>query len=206
MGALPDRRLTARTAVIGLGAGAIACHARRGETWRFYEVDPAVERIARDPRLFTYLRDCPGRHEVVLGDARLSLVRERGHFGLIVGDAFTSDAIPVHLLTREAFDLYLARLEPHGAILVNVSNRYLELERVLGALAAERGLTCLVGGEDEAEAARVPGKAPSSWVALARRPGDLGSLVRDERWSSCPRDVETWTDDYSNVISLFRWR
>jgi hypothetical protein len=207
MRALPDRRRLARTAVIGLGAGAIACHARAREHWRFYEVDPDIERIARDPRLFTYLRDCPGRRDVALGDARLSLAAERGpRVGLIVADAFTSDAIPVHLLTREALDLYLDRLDPRGVILVNVSNRYLVLERVLGALAAERGLTCRVAIEGEREVARVPAKAPSTWAALARRPADLGRLAGDRRWRPCPAGVEPWSDDYSNVVALFRWR
>jgi hypothetical protein len=209
VGGLPDRRLVARTGVIGLGAGAMACHAREGERFTFFEVDPAVERIARDPRLFTYLRDCPGEHEVVLGDARLSIDRDPGRrFGFIVADAFTSDAIPVHLLTREALGLYLDRLEPRGVIAVNVSNRYLELERVLGTLAADRGLACFVGSEDEAAADDVPGKVPSTWVALARRPEDLGAPARDRRWRRCPtqQGAAPWTDDYSNVVSLFRWR
>lgn len=206
---LPDRRLVARTGVIGLGAGAMACHARAGERFTFFEVDPAVERIARDPRLFTYLRDCPGEHEVVLGDARLSIERDPGRrFGFIVADAFTSDAIPVHLLTREALTLYLDRLDPRGVIAVNVSNRYLELERVLGTLAADRGMACFVDSEDEAAADDVPGKVPSSWVALARRPEDLGAPARDRRWRRCPTQegAAPWTDDYSNVVSLFRWR
>ncbi|MGI8597223.1 MAG: fused MFS/spermidine synthase, partial [Thermoleophilaceae bacterium] len=210
VGGLPDRRLLARTGVIGLGAGAMACHAREGDHFTFYEVDPAVERIARDPRLFTYLRDCPGEHEVVLGDARLSIDRDPGRrFGFIVADAFTSDAIPVHLLTREALDLYLERLDPRGVIAVNVSNRYLELERVLGTLAADRGLACFVGFEDEAAVEGVPGKVPSSWVALARRSEDLGVPSRDpRRWKRCPpqQGAAPWTDDYSNIISLFRWR
>ncbi len=102
---------TRRVAVIGLGTGSLGCYSRRGDRWTFYELDPTVERIARDPRLFTFLRDCRGRLNVVRGDARLSLRRAgRGEFGLLVADAFSSDAIPTHLLTREAVRLYRRKL------------------------------------------------------------------------------------------------
>ena len=199
--ALAERGVTRRAAVVGLGAGTIACHARRGERWTFYEVDPTVERIARDPRLFTYLRDCPGSFDVVIGDGRLGIARARpAEFGLIVADAFSSDAIPVHLLTREALALYRSRLAPDGVIALHITNRYLDLGGVLGSMAAAERLACLIQSEDPAEAARVPGKVASDWVLIARRPGHFGRLAGDRRWRRCPRDGQAWTDDFSNVL------
>ena len=135
---------TRRAALIGLGAGALACDAPAGADWTFFEIDPVVARIARDPHLFTYLRDCPGRFGIALGDGRQSLARQPpGRFGVVVLDAFASDAIPVHLITRQAIELYLSRLQPGGVLLFHISNRYLDLEPVLGNLARDRGLACL---------------------------------------------------------------
>lgn len=203
---LPDREVLSRAGLIGLGTGTMACHARSGERWTFFEIDPKVERIARDPRLFTYLRDCAGEHDVVLGDARLSLgAAPRGGFGLIVADAFSSDAIPTHLITREALALYMSRLSPGGVLAFHISNRYLDLDPVLGALARDAGLTCRMG-ETDAVAVPVRDASSSSWVALARRPADLGAVGEDTRWRPCRRDPpdQLWTDDYSNVVSLLR--
>jgi hypothetical protein len=134
IGARPDGD-RANVAIVGLGIGSMATYARPGQAWTFYELDPAVERIARDASLFTHLRDCPAATlEVVLGDARLRLAdAPEHHFQAIVLDAFSSDAIPVHLLTREALSLYLARRAPGGLIAFHISNRYLDLEPVLGA-------------------------------------------------------------------------
>jgi len=209
LAALPRRgSSTARTAVIGLGTGTMACHGRPGQRFTFYEIDSTVERIARDPRYFTFLRDCPPDKEVVLGDARLSLrgAAPASH-DLIVADAFSSDAIPVHLLTREALDLYLSKLAPNGVLAVHVSNRYLDLDPVLATLAAGRGLTCLVGEQGASSADPARGLTPSKWVVMARRPEHLGRLPADRRWRPCRREPGNpiWTDDYSNVVSLFRW-
>ena len=125
--ALPNKDLTSQTAVLGLGAGSMACYSKPGQQWTFYEIDPVIERIARDPSLFTYLRDCPAEFNVVLGDARLELAHapEAG-YGLIVADAFNSDAVPVHLLTREAIDLYLSKLKSDGVLAFDISNRYVD--------------------------------------------------------------------------------
>ena len=128
-----------RVAVVGLGSGALACYAEPGHNWTFYEIDPLMERIARDPRNFTYLQNGRGRLNVVLGDGRLTLQRATpGSYDLIVLDAFSSDAIPVHLLTREAVELYMSRLRTDGVVAVHISNRYLKLEPVLAALAQQR--------------------------------------------------------------------
>ena len=200
-------RLSSRVAVLGLGAGTIACHARPRDRWTFYEIDPTAERIARDPRLFTYLRDCPARSDVVLGDGRLSIARARpGEFGLIFADAFSSDAIPVHLLTREAVAVYLSKLRPEGLLIFNVTNRYLDLNPVLGALAQERGLACVAASDSATEGADRKGKTASAWVVMARAQRHLGALVGDSRWQGCRRAApgDVWTDDFSNILGPWR--
>ena len=196
---------TRRAAVVGLGTGSMACHSRPGERWTFLEIDPAVERIARDPRLFTYLRDCPGTFEVVLGDARLSLARDpERRYGLIVLDAFSSDAIPVHLLTREAVELYRSRLEPGGALAFHVSNRYLDLQPVLGDVAGATGMACVARFDPPSDRAGqpVPGKSTSHWVAMARHRAELGPIADDRRWRPCRTGAASraWSDDYANVL------
>ncbi|MDP8943715.1 MAG: fused MFS/spermidine synthase, partial [Actinomycetota bacterium] len=204
MAAIPDRPARREAGVIGLGTGTMACYSRAGERWTFYEIDPTVERIARDRRLFTYLRDCPGSFDVVLGDARLSLRRAPDRrLGVLVVDAFNSDAVPVHLLTREALDLYRAKLAPGGVLAFNVSSRYLALEPVLGELARARGLVCRGHAEGPEAVRGIPFKVESHWVAMARRPADLGRLGHDRRWRPCARDAgaRLWTDDYSNVLA-----
>ncbi|MGH3260643.1 MAG: spermidine synthase, partial [Trebonia sp.] len=122
------RHADANIAVLGLGAGTVACLAGKGERVTFYEIDPAVESVARDPKLFTFLRDCPPRLDLVLGDGRLTMTRAPDHgYDLIVLDAFTSDAVPMHLLTSEAARLYRAKLKDDGIVVFNISNRYLDL-------------------------------------------------------------------------------
>ncbi|MBW3571772.1 MAG: fused MFS/spermidine synthase [Gemmatimonadetes bacterium] len=204
--ATADRAGSRRVAVVGLGTGTTAAYARQGEEWTFYEIDPGIERIARDTAYFTYLADSPARTRVVLGDARLSLARETGRtYDLILLDAFSSDAIPVHLVTREALDTYLARLAPRGLVVFHVSNRYLDLEPVVAALAKDRGLAARagVGPRD-----RRTYESTSTWIALARTEADLGPLTADANWWT-PRlrpGVEPWTDDYSSLLTVFDWR
>ncbi len=196
---------TRRTAVIGLGSGSMACYSRRGDDWTFYELDPTVVRIARDPRLFTYLRDCAGRFHVVEGDARLSLERVHGRrYGLLVADAFSSEAIPTHLLTREALRLYRSRLTPDGVFAFHISNRFLSLEPVLGNLARDAGLACLAQKEPRRVLGHPRGKIPSQWVAMARSRADLGEAGRDRRWHRCSRRPgdRVWSDDFSSPISV----
>ncbi len=205
---LPMATSTPHVAVIGLGTGTMACYGRTGQHWTFYEIDPAVEEVARDPRLFTYLRDCPAATDVRLGDARLSIAREqRARFGLIFVDAFNSDSLPVHLITREALAVYLDRLAPGGVVVFNVTNRYLDLRPVIGALGRDAGLTGLVRDDLRIpEADRAREKNGSMWAALARRPVDLGSLAGDPRWKPLPVRAETrvWTDDFSNLFDAVK--
>ncbi|GAC1323396.1 MAG: fused MFS/spermidine synthase [Thermoleophilaceae bacterium] len=196
------RTATRAVAVIGLGAGSLACYEQPTESWTFFEVDPAVARIAANPRLFTYLSACPGGHRVVLGDGRRSIARARaGSFGMVVIDAFNSDAIPVHLITRQAIELYLARTGGGGPVLFHVSNRYLDLEPVLGNLATGTGLRCLVERHVPSAAEAAAGNSLSKWVIMAR--GNLQPLESDGRWHPCRRDrsIGIWTDDYSDVVS-----
>ena len=177
----------------------MACY-RPGAT-TFYEIDPVVARIARDPRLFTFLRDCPAR--IVLGDGRQALARERPPAAsrLIVIDAFNSDAIPVHLITREALGLYLDRAGPQGAVLFHISNRYVALEPVLGAISADLGLECREQRHVPTEEQDKRGVGASRWAVLAREPATLGGVATDGRWQKCEDDgSRTWTDDYSDLI------
>ena len=191
-----DPAVTKRAAIVGLGTGTMACYAGRGERWTFYEIDPTVERVARDPRLFTFLRDCPGRFDVVLGDARLSLARAPGpRYGLFVLDAFSSDAIPTHLLTREALSLYRSRLRERGVLAFHISNNYLDLEPVLGNLARDGGLVCVAQQG-----------STSHWVAMAQRRSHLGAASVDARWHDCRRapGSAVWTDDFSNLVGALK--
>jgi spermidine synthase len=207
--ALGGGSLTRRVAVVGLGAGSVACHGRASERWTFYEIDPVVERIARDPRYFTFLRDCPPTLDVVMGDARLSLrAAPDGEYGLIVLDAYSSDAPPMHLITREAVLLYRAKLAPGGLLVFNISNRHLELEPVLGALARATGLVALAQDDPVVhDAAWQEGMRPSQWVVMARQPADLGPLARDARWrpAVAPPGARPWTDDFNSLLGVFRW-
>jgi hypothetical protein len=205
----PKNPVHAQVAVIGLGTGSAAGYARPGQHWTFYEIDPAVERIAKDIRYFTFLKDCPANVNVVLGDARLSLNSAPGfHYDLIVLDAFSSDAIPIHLLTREALRLYLAKLSEGGILVFHISNRYLDLKPILGSLAHDLDLVGLAQDDTElSEAEREAKKAPSTWAVMARRSPDFSQLAADYRWkplSSAPGS-KLWTDDFSNIVSVFKW-
>jgi hypothetical protein len=191
-------------AVVGLGTGTLAAYATPGERWTFYEIDPAVERVARDPRLFTFLEDSRARScDVVLGDARLRLRESPGHsYGLIILDAFSSDAIPMHLLTREAMRVYLAKLAGGGLIVFHISNRYFDLAPVVGALARDAALVSRVRYDMEVTPEQFRhGKCASNWVVIAANEADLGGLAQDLRWRepNIRPEEAVWTDDFSNV-------
>jgi SAM-dependent methyltransferase len=195
-------------ALVGLGVGSLAAYGRPGQRMTYFEIDPDVERIARDPRLFTFLRDTKADLRVVLGDARLTLGQRPDHtYGLIALDAFSSDAIPVHLLTREAIAMYLRKLRPDGLLAVHISNRYLDLNPVLAANARDLGLKAWsfldVPSQAEAEA----GKQSSNWILLARTPEDAAVVTKDDgEWTELEPSpgFRTWTDDFSNVLDVFK--
>jgi hypothetical protein len=204
-----DPGTDARIGVVGLGTATMAVYARPGQGWTFFEINPAMERIARDPAYFTFLRDCAPDARVVLGDARLSLAAvPDGSLDLLVLDAFSSDAIPVHLLTTEAVELYFRKLSPRGVLALHISNRYLRLTEVVAGVSRHERLTALTEIWVPSTAdTQVSDDIFSSRCALvARRPEDLGSLTEDSRWQSLAGTAGVvWTDDYSNVFSVVGW-
>jgi hypothetical protein len=204
--ALRHRLTTARVAVIGLGAGGLAAYAQPQQRWTFYEIDPEVERIARNPRFFTFLRDCGVQCEVRLGDARLRLTHDAARYDLLVVDAFSSDAIPVHLMTREAMALYIDRLTDGGVLVFHISNRHLRLRSLVAGLARDGRLTGRAQFYRNGTTTMV--RTPSHWVAMARREIDLGSLASDRRWTKLEPDPGTriWSDDFSDVVSVLNLR
>jgi hypothetical protein len=198
--------------VIGLGAGSVAAYGGRGKRFTFFEIDPAVVRIAENPAWFTHLRDARrwgSQIDVVLGDGRIGLSRSSRRFDLLVFDAFSSDAIPTHLLTREAIALALDRLAQGGLLVFHVSNGFLDLRPVLGAGARELGLRSYFCQEVAPEGGWPPsqlGKQGSTWVILSRQDQDLRGIPRgpaDDRWipyQPAP-SVRAWTDDRSAVVT-----
>jgi hypothetical protein len=204
--------VTTRVAVVGLGVGSLASYGKPGDEYTFFEIDPAVERIARDPNYFHYLEDCRCRCRVVLGDARLSLVREPdGSFGLIIIDAFSGDAIPMHMLTREAILIDLDKLADGGLIALHIANNSLDLEPAVHALARDSGLvglSCHETIQDIPPGEFNQGRLPTHWVVLARRQGDLSRLAGQRGWRPLAggSEVAAWTDDYSNLFGRLRWR
>ena len=166
-----ERRATVRTVgILGLGAGTMACYRRPGQTWIFFEIDPLVEKFARDTPYFHYMSDCAGDTKVGLGDGRLSLTREPdGRFDLLIMDAFSSDSVPMHLMTREALALYMAKLADDGILVFNISNRNMDFSPMLGNLVAAAGLSSRLqrykaGNRDY----RKTYKVDSEWVVIAR--------------------------------------
>ena len=195
--------------VVGLGAGALAAYAKPGQSWTFYEIDPIVVHLARDAGYFSFLKDAAVPVRVVVGDARLSLGAEPDRrFDLLVLDAFSSDAVPVHLLTRQAVRLYLAKLKPGGVLAFHASSRFLRLRREFLALANDAGLVHLRQLDLRSERHSAwSGWTPSEWVVLARAREDLGALGADSRWGRIDEPAaRVWTDDYTNLLALFRWR
>ncbi len=191
--------------VVGLGAGTLAAYGRPGDRYRFYEINPLVVRLAETE--FTYLGDTPAAVEVVLGDARLSLARERRQrFDLLAVDAFTSDAIPVHLLTREALALYLDHLADGGILAVHVSNRHLDLAPLVRRTAETLGVHVTMVDAYGA-APDDPGAYGSTWVLIARRAEALAHPLIREAAAPVPArpDLRPWTDDYSNLFQIVRW-
>jgi hypothetical protein len=200
-----------RIGAVGLGTGAIASYARPNQDWTFFELDPAVERLARNERYFTFLRDSRARTmNVVIGDARLKLASEPdGSFDLLVLDAFSSDAIPIHLLTAEAFALYERKLAPSGVILLHLSNRYLDLAPVVAKNCETADPTLVIRQNDDlgtTDREKEDGKYPSIWVIVARREEDLGPLKRSPRGfvPARPSTSSRWTDDRTDVLGALR--
>jgi hypothetical protein len=193
--------------LIGLGAGSLAAYGVAGQTFTFYEIDPVVIRIASDPALFTFVRDSAATVRLVEGDGRLRIAEAAdASLDVIVLDAFSSDAVPAHLVTRQAFELYVRKLAPGGLVLANVTNTYLDVRAVVAGGGRAAGLVGLARDDNDLSAAPAGWKEPSSWVVLARTTGDLGALTADPRWIPLDRIDHSvvWTDDFSDILSVLR--
>jgi hypothetical protein len=197
-----------RVAVVGLGTGTFACFAEPGDSFKFYEIDASVEKLARDPSRFSYISQCAPDVPVVLGDARLTLAETTDQYDLIILDAFSSDAIPIHLMTREAMATYVSRLAPHGTVLMHVSNRHMELSSVVAGIAHANGLVSRMNNraarDDEDDTKYL---FTSTVVVSARDDADFDTLREDPDWNVIepPAGQRIWTDDYSNVVGAI-WR
>lgn len=201
----------ARISVVGLGAGTLACYAEPKQSWRIYEIDPAIVKIASDPKQFTSLSKCLPSVPIIVGDARLMLAREpAASADILIVDAFSSDSVPMHLLTREAFETYGKNLAPGGVLMIHISNRYLALEPVLAA-GAKQGWTTRVREFRTTEADRDNNLTDSNWVAFAREPATLAMLEAvhpADRWREIKgrSGFAAWTDDYGSILPIIKMK
>jgi hypothetical protein len=194
----------ANIGIVGLGVGTLACYRRPGQSWTFYEIDPAVLEYSRTGQ-FTFVERCAPDSRMIIGDARVELERAaRGTYDLLAIDAFSSDAVPLHLMTDEAFKVYLRALAPDGFLLMHISNRYVDLEPAIDAAARANGLVALRRNDTGAKA---PGTR-SVWIALARDPARLAALeaASSAAWTPLEKvDGRLWTDDYASILPVLIW-
>lgn len=196
-----------RIGSVGLGAGALACYNKPGQDWRFYEIDPLVVKVAQDPTWFHYLERCNNQAAMIIGDARLSLIKEPDQsFDLLIMDAFSSDAVPTHLLTREAMQLYFSKLKDDGLLAFHITNRHLALKKVLADHVNSLQLSGLLQ-EFNPEAA-APLVVATDWVVMAKDPQRLERLRQSRlgHWQKLPLtfDLKPWTDDFTNIIGIWK--
>lgn len=198
----------ARIGVVGLGTGTLACYARPGQHWTFFEIDPTVVRLARDDGRFTFLKRCLPDPQIALGDARLRLTElPKASLDLLALDAFSSDSVPLHLMTREAFDSYARVLSPTGLLLVHISNRFMDLRPVVSAAAVKGGWQAAELTYHPDAIAKGEGATVSTWIALSRdREVILALKRRDADWSPVYRypNFTAWTDDYATILPLLK--
>ena len=196
----------ARVGVVGLGVGTLSCYAQPDQKWRFYEIDQLVDQIARNPELFSYLDQCADDAPTILGDARLMLAQDPAAlFDILVIDAYSSDAIPIHLITVEALALYRSKLGPDGVLALHITNRFYKLAPLLANAARELGMRALVQyRQGTAENPIAEGEAPSQVVLMSPDPAALGVFANDPRWRELnPQGDQIWTDDHSNLLAAF---
>ena len=196
---------TKRFGVVGLGAGSLGCHASEGETWRFFEIDPVIVKIATNSENFTFLANCqPTPPDIVLGDARLTLAKEAsGTFDLLILDAFSSDAVPIHLMTAEAIRLYLDKISPNGVVVLHISNRYLDLDGVLGAtVPLAEGAKAIIVSDDTSDGGY--GSTSSTIAVIGKSEAALEPFrsLSDVRELNA-RGLRPWTDDFSDILGPF---
>ncbi|MGR4891473.1 spermidine synthase [Sphingopyxis sp. LARHCG72] len=209
----------ASVGIVGLGAGTLACYRKPGQRWTIFEIDPVMVDIARDPAKFTFLSDCAGDTPIVIGDARLQLANQpAGRFDIIVIDAFSSDAIPLHLLTREAIGIYARAMKPDGILLIHISNRFFGLEPVLAAEAKARDWTSAIRMDPGPIGDEYGDLTGSNWVALTATPERMQQLTGGLRPRKDSRDLDTWvplearpnferwTDDYASTLPVLLWK
>ncbi len=195
----PDAR---QVGVVGLGAGSTACYRTPAQVWRFYEIDPLVVKVATNPAHFTFLSSCQPKADIVLGDARISLGAEpREKFDLLLLDAFSSDSVPTHLMTKEAMQLYLSRLKPNGVLVFHISNRHLALKPVLARVVSASGAKALYQHYHPTPAEKDEGATAAEVMLVSKSEAQLARARATHLWHDAPGDGQRpWTDDYSNII------
>lgn len=201
------RKTPAQTiGIIGLGTGALACYAKPDQDWHFYEIDPMVVQIAQDTRYFTFMSNCAPDAQIHVGDARIVLQDQTDlKYDILVIDAYSSDAIPMHLATVEAIQLYLDRLNPGGVLVFHVSNRFYDLAQALSVSAKELGLEGRYRAQTAVELEGATGAYISRVVTLARAKDDLGVSATDPAWLPLPEPrIKLWTDDYANLLAVLK--
>lgn len=209
----------AAVGIVGLGAGTLACYRRPGQHWTIFEIDPVMVDIARDPSKFTFLSECAGDTPIILGDARLQIANQPpGRFDILVIDAFSSDAIPLHLMTKEAIGLYARALKPDGVLLIHISNRFFDLEPVLAAEAQARGWSAAIRIDPSPMGDDFSDLTGSSWVALTATPQRMEELTggikpRKDSYDEgawvqlkARAHFERWTDDYASTLPVLLWK
>ena len=206
-----DKRRDLRVAVVGLGAGGIMGYAKSDQNWTLYEIDPFVAQIASEPKLFEFLSGSPAPYEIVIGDARQELKSApKGAYDVLILDAYSSDTIPVHLITREALAIYREKLAPGGVLVWHISNKFFDLEPVIGRLASDGGWQSRIRLDlNVTDAQRdKDGIAPSIWAVLARDPNDFGNLNSNANWRPMRTSADLWSDQKSSLWPLLvkRWR
>lgn len=206
------RGIGQRVGVVGLGSGALACYRRAGDTWRFFEIDPLMVWVAVESGYFDLMARCAESVSesvpVVLGDARLTLTEEPdGRFDVLVIDAFSSDAIPIHLLTHEAVALYMDKLAEDGVLVMHISNRFLNLTPVLARIVEELGYAALRGNSGKIDRDIDVAGTKSVWVLIARQQATLDGLALGEVWQplETPPEGRVWSDNFSNLLEVIRW-
>jgi SAM-dependent methyltransferase len=205
--------------IVGLGAGTLSCYRRPGQHWTIFEIDPAMVEIARDPAKFSFLSHCAGKTPIVLGDARLEIAKQPpARLDILVIDAFSSDAIPLHLLTREAIGIYARALKPDGILLIHISNRFFDLEPVLAAEAKARGWSAAIRMDPSGQEDQYSALTGSNWVALTATPERLAQLTgplqprdkaqEDGAWVALKArpHFDRWTDDYASTLPVLLWK
>ncbi len=206
--------------VVGLGTGTLSCYARPGQQWTFFEIDPLIIDITRKRQIFSFLNRCTPDANILLGDARLTLAKVKpGSLDILALDAFSSDAIPLHLMTKEAFAVYKRALKPDGMLLVHISNRYIDLNPVVAAQAKSGGYYAALRSDSPPQKALDDGERPSVWIALNRDKAKLDRLTgpvakteavdyNPDEWLALDNSKEAvWTDDYASVLPYFKiWK